>query len=52
VLDDGNVLIHVRRNGENITLPVANKYNPESSKKAAAFSLPWGLFKSFWNSCQ
>lgn len=28
-LTDGNVLIHVRRDGKDITLPLANKYHPE-----------------------
>lgn len=28
---DGNVLIHIRRDGKNITLPLANKYHPEIS---------------------
>lgn len=31
-LTDGNVLIHVRRDGENVTLPIANKYHPELLK--------------------
>ena len=26
---DGNIQVHVKRDGENITLPVANKYHPE-----------------------
>ena len=28
-LTDGVVLVHVRRDGENVTLPLANKYHPE-----------------------
>lgn len=28
-LTDGNVLIHIKKNGKDITLPVANKYHPE-----------------------
>lgn len=28
-LTDGNVLMHVRRNGENVTLPLASAYHPE-----------------------
>lgn len=28
-LTDGNVLLAIRRNGENVTLPLANKYHPE-----------------------
>lgn len=28
-LTDGNVLLYVRRDGENVTLPLANKYHPE-----------------------
>lgn len=27
--EDGNVQVHVRRQGRNLTLPVANKYHPE-----------------------
>lgn len=26
---DGNVLVHIRRNGKNLTPPLANKYHPE-----------------------
>jgi molybdopterin/thiamine biosynthesis adenylyltransferase len=28
-LTDGNVLVHIRRDSENVTLPLANKYHPE-----------------------
>jgi hypothetical protein len=31
-LTDGNILLHIRKDGENVTLPLANKYHPELLK--------------------
>ena len=33
-LTDGNVMVHVKRDGEDLTMPIANKYHPEIAAPA------------------